>query len=169
MFTRAEKGYLALTLGLLAAGSGLKALRLAHVRIGPFADPAFVDSRTTAPIAADTILSDIILPNPNLPDTSAKVNDSSSMAIDADVGKPRSAPSRAPAPRPAKSAFTGKVDLNRAPAAELTRVKGIGEKTASAIVEYRTAHGPFRDLRDLLQVKGIGEKKLEKLGPYLIL
>jgi competence protein ComEA len=62
-----------------------------------------------------------------------------------------------------------KVDVNRADAAALTRVKGIGAKTAQAIIEHRRAHGAYRNLRDLLQVKGIGEKKLEKLAPYLIL
>lgn len=72
-------------------------------------------------------------------------------------------------PRPGKSAFSGKVDLNRADERELSAVRGLGEKTARAIVQYRKAHGPYRRLRDLLQVKGIGEKKLEKLGPYLIL
>lgn len=68
-----------------------------------------------------------------------------------------------------KTASTVKVDLNRAEASELTRVPGIGAKTARAIVDYRRAHGPYRDFRDLLQIKGIGEKKLEKLMPNLIL
>jgi competence protein ComEA len=49
------------------------------------------------------------------------------------------------------------------------RIKGVGEKTAAAILAYRRAHGPFRDVRELLQIKGIGEKKLEKLRPHIIL
>jgi competence protein ComEA len=49
------------------------------------------------------------------------------------------------------------------------RIKGVGEKTAAAILAYRRAHGPFRDVRELLRIKGIGEKKLEKLRPYIIL
>lgn len=48
-------------------------------------------------------------------------------------------------------------------------IRGIGEKTAQVIVQYRVEHGPFRELRELLQVKGIGEKKLEKIVPFLIL
>jgi competence ComEA-like helix-hairpin-helix protein len=63
----------------------------------------------------------------------------------------------------------GKVALDRATAADLARVPGIGPKTAQAIVEYRAAHGPIRDLRDLLNVKGIGEKKLERIRSCLVL
>ena len=188
MFTRAEKGYLALALGLLAAGSGLKAWRLSGVRIGPFPDPSFqsvADSRTRS--SADTLdtsekgvwgslASQSAVST--APDSGSSVNDSSNPPrTESSIGSLTAPDAVLPAPRQgrsphqpaAKPTFTGKVDLNRAPAAELTRVKGIGEKTALAIVEYRAAHGPFKDLRDLLQIKGIGEKKLEKLEPYLIL
>ncbi|GAU77439.1 helix-hairpin-helix domain-containing protein [Fusibacter sp. 3D3] len=46
---------------------------------------------------------------------------------------------------------------------ELIHFKGIGEKTAQAIIEYRNQHGGFTDFKELLLVKGIGEKKLEQL------
>lgn len=52
------------------------------------------------------------------------------------------------------------VNLNTAGAEELTQLKGVGEKTAQAIVAYREKNGPFQKVEDLLQVKGIGEKKL---------
>lgn len=68
-----------------------------------------------------------------------------------------------------KEAPASRVALDRATAAELAEVPGIGPRTAEAIVGYRAAKGPFRDLRDLLNVKGIGEKKLERLRPYLVL
>lgn len=46
---------------------------------------------------------------------------------------------------------------------ELMHFKGIGEKTAQAIIEYREQYGGFTDFKALLLVKGIGEKKLEQL------
>ncbi|ATX81437.1 competence protein ComEA [Mariprofundus ferrinatatus] len=52
------------------------------------------------------------------------------------------------------------VNLNTANVEQLTAVKGIGEKTAAAIVAYRDEHGAFAKVDDLLNVKGIGEKKL---------
>src|SRR4051812_30820497 len=47
MFTQAEKGYLALTLCFLAAGSGIKAYRHASIRLGPFPDQAFLASQAS--------------------------------------------------------------------------------------------------------------------------
>ena len=46
---------------------------------------------------------------------------------------------------------------------ELRHFKGIGEKTAQAIVDYRTQNGAFTDFKTLLSVKGIGEKKLQQM------
>jgi competence protein ComEA len=43
-------------------------------------------------------------------------------------------------------------------AAEL---KGIGLSKAKAIVEYRKKHGPFQSADDLSRVKGIGERTVE--------
>jgi competence protein ComEA len=56
-----------------------------------------------------------------------------------------------------------KIDLNKASAAQLQELHGIGAKTAAAIVAYREAHGAFKSVDDLTHVKGIGEKKLSKL------
>ena len=56
-----------------------------------------------------------------------------------------------------------RLDLNSAPAEELERLPGVGEKLAEAIVSYREEHGPFRDVEELLQVPGIGEKRLDAI------
>ncbi len=55
------------------------------------------------------------------------------------------------------------VNINSATIEELQAVKGIGPKTASAIVAYRDSHGAFADLNALENVKGIGAKKLKKI------
>ena len=61
----------------------------------------------------------------------------------------------------------GQVNVNTATAEQLQEVKGIGAKTAAAIVAYREAHGAFSSLDDLAKVKGIGAKTLEKIRPHL--
>jgi competence protein ComEA len=50
--------------------------------------------------------------------------------------------------------------LNRATAAELDLLPGIGPSLANAIVEYRQTHGPFDTVDQLLDVPGIGPSKL---------
>lgn len=54
------------------------------------------------------------------------------------------------------------ININTADVQTLaTELKGVGEKKAQAIVDYRTEHGPFNSTADLAAVKGIGEKVLE--------
>lgn len=55
-----------------------------------------------------------------------------------------------------------KVNINKASAEELTQLKGIGQKYAAKIVEYRDQNGPFASPEDLVKVPGIGQKVLEK-------
>jgi len=52
------------------------------------------------------------------------------------------------------------IPLNRATAAELDLLPGIGPSLANAIVEYRQTHGPFDTVDQLLDVPGIGPSKL---------
>jgi competence protein ComEA len=59
------------------------------------------------------------------------------------------------------------VDINRASTEEFQKLPGIGPKLAQQIVDYRTKHGPFRRVEDLLIIKGIGNKKWEALRPYV--
>ena len=61
------------------------------------------------------------------------------------------------------AAATGPIDLNRASAAELDELPGIGPATAAAIVEHREQHGPFASVEDLEAVRGIGPAKLDAL------
>jgi competence protein ComEA len=55
------------------------------------------------------------------------------------------------------------VDINRASAAELEELPGVGPATAEAIIAHRDQNGPFASVDDLLDVRGIGEAKLEQL------
>jgi competence protein ComEA len=59
------------------------------------------------------------------------------------------------------------VDLNTASLAQLDTLPGIGPTTAQAIIDYRSEHGRFRSVDDLLNVRGIGPTKLEELRPLV--
>ncbi len=55
------------------------------------------------------------------------------------------------------------VNINTADAPTIAKeLKGIGEKKAQAIVNYRKQHGPFKTIESLTEVKGIGLKTVEK-------
>lgn len=64
---------------------------------------------------------------------------------------------------PVEGAATGPVDLNRASAAQLETLPGIGPSIAAAIVAFRDESGPFLTVDDLLEVPGIGPAKLAGL------
>jgi comEA protein len=55
------------------------------------------------------------------------------------------------------------ININTASAEDLTSLKGIGEKTAQAIVEYREKNGAFKAIEDIKNVKGISDKKFEAI------
>lgn len=63
----------------------------------------------------------------------------------------------------ASSAATGSVNINTADAGTIeATLSGIGKVKAQAIVDHRTANGPFASVDELLEVKGIGAATLEK-------
>lgn len=63
----------------------------------------------------------------------------------------------------------GKISINKASAANLETIPGIGPSTAQHIVADRAQHGKFKRLEDLMRVKGIGKKKFEKIKPHIVL
>lgn len=55
------------------------------------------------------------------------------------------------------------VDINTADAETLaTAINGVGMKKASAIVAYRSQHGPFKSVDELTLVDGIGPGIVDK-------
>jgi competence protein ComEA len=56
-----------------------------------------------------------------------------------------------------------RIELNRAPVAELEQLPGVGPKRAERIDEYRRTHGPFRSVEELRRVPGIGAVTMERL------
>lgn len=58
---------------------------------------------------------------------------------------------------------SGPVDINRADAATLVQLNGIGPAKAEAIVAWRDANGPFLQVEDLAKVSGIGLRMVEQL------
>ena len=60
-----------------------------------------------------------------------------------------------------------RVDINKAPLAEISELPGISDKIAAAVVEERDRLGRFRSHEDLLGVRGIKEKRLQKILPFL--
>jgi competence protein ComEA len=61
----------------------------------------------------------------------------------------------------------GPLDLNAATPEQLDTLPGVGPATARAIVTYRTRHGRFRSVTELLDVPGIGPAKLEAIRPLV--
>jgi competence protein ComEA len=59
------------------------------------------------------------------------------------------------------------INLNTADLDELTRLPGIGIKTAEKIIELRDSRGGFNSIEELKNVKGIGEVKFNNVKKFL--
>jgi len=57
----------------------------------------------------------------------------------------------------------GPININQADLETLMELPGIGETTATKIIEYRMLVGPFIRLEDIMNVEGIGEGKFEEI------
>ena len=68
----------------------------------------------------------------------------------------------------AKTQVENRINLNTADVTQLQELKGVGPKTAEAIVQWRDSQGPFTSVDQLLAIKGIGEKTLAKMRDSLV-
>ncbi|XP_068940512.1 endonuclease/exonuclease/phosphatase family domain-containing protein 1 isoform X2 [Petaurus breviceps papuanus] len=62
---------------------------------------------------------------------------------------------------------TAKVNINTATPAQLMSLRGLSEKMAQGIVDYRQEHGPFRSVEDLIRLDGISSCFLDKIRPQV--
>ncbi len=65
------------------------------------------------------------------------------------------------------AAPTALVDLNLADQALLETLPQVGPVTASAIIAWRTEHGAFTSVTELLEVDGIGDATLAQVTPFV--
>ena len=73
-----------------------------------------------------------------------------------------------PMPHKKEVGKEGKVNINTATVEELKTLKGIGEKKAEAIIEYRKQNGSFKNKEELMKVRGIGKKLYESFQERVI-
>uniref|UniRef100_A0A8C6MZL7 Endonuclease/exonuclease/phosphatase family domain-containing protein 1 n=1 Tax=Mus spicilegus TaxID=10103 RepID=A0A8C6MZL7_MUSSI len=59
--------------------------------------------------------------------------------------------------------LTPRVNINTATLAQLMSVRGLSEKMALSIVDYRREHGPFRSVEDLVRMDGINAAFLDRI------
>ncbi len=78
-------------------------------------------------------------------------------------GAPPDAAPADPAVPADPSTSAAKVDLNTADRQLLQTLPGVGEATASRILEWRERHGRFTSVSQLREVDGIGEKRFARL------
>lgn len=60
-----------------------------------------------------------------------------------------------------------KVNINTASVSELTTIPGIGESKANKIISYRTEHGRFNSIEDIMNISGIKEGLFNKVKDYI--
>ena len=69
--------------------------------------------------------------------------------------------------RPTGGVTDGSVNLNTADQVALETLPGVGPVTAAAILQWRTEHGGFTAVEELLEVSGIGDATLAEIAPHV--
>jgi competence protein ComEA len=155
---RATRGELALLRGLgPARAQGIADYRRQH---GPFQTVG--DLRKVpgiGPKTLDKVRGSLFV------DAADTTDDDSTPATETVIARP----TPAPAAKSKKAAsLASPININRADAAGLQKLPGVGVKTAQRILDERTLRGPFKTVDELRRVPGIGPKTLEKLRPYVV-
>ncbi len=75
---------------------------------------------------------------------------------------------KAPGPGRREPLMSEQININTATEDQLALLPGIGTRTAQAIIAYRAQHGPFKTAGDLTKVRGIGEKTLDGLHEHIL-
>lgn len=153
MLTPAERRGASLVALLLALGAADELWRATHPRMAPA--PSGLEGSPRSPALPSSAVGP---EGPGLASTTGEAPSSSSgrsQGVDPGVSR-RTTP-----------ATDFVVDLNRANAAELDRLPGIGPVLARRIIDYRTRHGRFSRCEELLAVPGIGPRLLERLRPHV--
>ena len=57
----------------------------------------------------------------------------------------------------------GKININKASKEELMTLPGVGESRADSIIQYRTEHGAYKCIEDIMQISGIKEALFHKI------
>lgn len=63
---------------------------------------------------------------------------------------------------------SGKININTADLKTLTELDGIGENLAKRIIDYRSKHGKFETVEQIMKVSGIGKKRFGLIKDYII-
>ena len=59
------------------------------------------------------------------------------------------------------------ININTCTVEELTNIKGLGNKKAIKIIEYRNEFGLFENIEDIKNVSGIGDATFEQIKDYI--
>ena len=63
---------------------------------------------------------------------------------------------------------SAKININSADIAQLTQLTGIGEARAANIIAYRTEHGRFLTIEEIMNVSGIKESTFQKIKDQIV-
>ena len=59
------------------------------------------------------------------------------------------------------------IDINTCTLEDLIKIKGLGEKKANKIIEYRNHFGRFNTINDIMNISGIGESTFNAIKDYI--
>ncbi len=148
-FTKNEAGVIVFLAAALLAGGAIDMLR------GSEADPQRMDASDDIRVALEAQDS-VFAARSASPEAAPSISDSAAATLPTDAARPRG-------PEP----LSARIDINRASETDLTRLPGIGPATAKKIAAYRSEHGRFRSIEDVMRVKSIGPKKFEKIRQFI--
>jgi competence protein ComEA len=96
----------------------------------------------------------------------APLEDGQQLEIPSLNGEAGGTPAPAPTAGPTRAAVptaSELVNINTATLEELDKLPGIGPTTAQNIIDYRTEHGPFQRIEDLMNVPNVGPATFDRL------